>query len=218
MGVLKKIVFAALLMVGCKFSFAQEISLRGGFNLSQFQYQLGNEAIHKEGTKLNPGFNIGPIIDFHLKKMFSLETGILFTSKGHKLSGNPLEGVNHYLFQYNIYYLDLPVLLKASIPIKKTKYFVMAGGYIGNALYGNIIAEGEENSVIKRIENNIHWGNKANEFDRFDYGLKFATGIKINKFQVGASYEMGLKNFSNDMLLELRNRVLEFYLAYKFKN
>jgi len=129
---------------------AQEISIRGGLNLSQFQFKMGDVVSHREGTKLNPGFNVGPIIDIPLQNIFSVETGILFTSKGNKISGNPLQGVNNYLFQKNTFYLDFPILLKSTIPIKKTKIIAMAGGYAATALYGNAIAEGEENPVIKK--------------------------------------------------------------------
>ena len=215
MNVPKKIIFAVLLSVGSYVCSAQEISIRGGFNLSQFQYQREGNVVPRDGTKLKPGFNIGPIIDIPLQNIFSVETGILFTSKGHKFSGNPLQGVQNYLFQINTFYLDLPILLKTTIPVKKTKITAMAGGYIGNALYGKVIAEGEENSVLKHFENKIQWGNKSNEYDRFDYGLKFGAGVKVRKFQLEAFYELGLKDFSNDMVFELRNRVLEVCCSYK---
>ena len=217
MNVLKKIIFAVLFLAGSYICSAQEISIRGGFNLSQFQFKMGDVVSHREGTKLNPGFNFGPIIDIPLKKMFSLETAVLFTSKGHKISGDPLQGVNNYLFQRNTFYLDLPILLKVSFPIKKSTVFAATGGFAGYGLYGNIIAEGEENSAMKRFKNKIQWGSKSNEYDRFDYGLKFGAGVKVRKFQIGAFYELGLKDFSNDMVFELRNRVLEFYIAYQIK-
>jgi len=213
---LKKIVFAALLLVGSNICSAQEISIRGGFNLSQFQFKIGDIVSHRDGTKLKPGFNVGPIIDIPLQNILSIETGILFTSKGNKISGNPLQGVNNYLFQKNTFYLDFPILLKTTVPIKKIKIIAMAGGYAGCALYGNAIAEGEENSELIHLENKIHWGSKPNEYDRFDYGLKFGAGIKVRKYQIGAFYELGLKNFSNSGF-EMRNRVFEFYLAYTLK-
>ncbi len=221
MNQFKKFVFLLILFLSSCYGFSQEISIRGGFNLSQINYKAGDIVVHKDGTKLNPGFNIGPIIELPLKNIFTVETGILFSTKGHKLSGDPLAGVEKYLFQTNIFYLDIPVLLKATIPIKKTKIFAMAGGYAGGALYGNVIAEGKENTVIKRFKNKIQWGNNPNEYDRFDYGLDFGVGIKIKKYQIGILYESGLKNFSNDGTFKMRNRTIELYCTYKltrFKN
>lgn len=213
----KKLVFVLLLLAACNICYAQDISIRGGLNFSQFNYKTGSDVIHKEGTKLNPGFNFGTVLDLPIKSIFSLEAGILFESKGHKLEGNPLMGVENYLFQTNIFYLDIPISFKVTVPINKTKIIAMAGAYTGSALYGNRLAKGVENSVLKSYKASIKWGNESNEYDRFDYGLTFGTGIKIQRYQIGASYELGLKDFSNDRVFEMRNRVFEFYLAYTLK-
>lgn len=221
MNLFKKIILITILLSTSSYCLAQEISIRGGFNLSQINYKAGDIVVHKDGTKLNPGFNIGPIIELPLKNIFTVETGILFNSKGHKLSGDPLAGVKKYLFQTNMFYLDIPVLLKATIPIKKIKIFAAAGAYAGSALYGKRIAEGVNNSIFKRSTANIQWGNKEDEFDRFDYGLDFGVGLKIQKYQIGILYESGLKNFSNDEIFKMRNRTVELYCTYKlaqFKN
>lgn len=213
MNVFKIFFVCILLLVGSYICSAQEIGLHGGFNLSQFQYKAWAEIVHKDGATLNPGFSIGPILELPLKNMFSLETGILLTTKGNKITG-----ANKYLFKENMYYLDVPVLLKATIPIKKIKIFGMAGVYAGSALYGNRLGEAEVNSVLKRVKVDINWGNKPNEYKRLDYGLKFGTGIKVRRYQIGASYEIGLKDFWNDDLYKVRNRVLEFYIAYQLKD
>ncbi|OFX61735.1 MAG: hypothetical protein A2066_19050 [Bacteroidetes bacterium GWB2_41_8] len=213
MNVFKKSIFWLLLFVGSYSCFAQEISIRGGLNLSQFHHKFGDMVVHKEGTKLLPGFNVGPILEMPIKNIFSFETGILFTSKGHKLAGDIL-GVQDYLFVDNLFYLEIPALLKVLIPIQKAKVFVLTGGYVGSALYGNITAEGVENTGFKRLKNKIQWGNEPNEYDRFDYGLKFGIGTKLKRYQIGAIYSIGLKDFSNVESIEQRNRVVEFYIQY----
>ena len=212
MNIFKKIGFCTLLMIGSYICSAQEISLRGGFNLSQFNYKAEGEVVHKDGQVFNPGFNVGPILELPIKNVLSLETGILFTTKGNKLTG-----ANKYLFKETMYYLDVPVLLKATMPVKKMKIFGMAGVYVGSALYGNRLAEGEVNSVLTRMKVDIKWGDKSNEYDRIDYGLKFGAGVKVRRTQIGASYEIGLHDFWNDDLYKVRNRVLEFYIAYQIK-
>ena len=216
MNVLKKLIFSALIFAGSYSCFAQEISIRGGFNLSQFIYSTDDLVVRKEGTTLKPGFNFGPIVNFPIDNNWSLETGILFISKGLKLSGN-IMGDKDYLRIKNLYYLELPVLIKATIPIKKAKILAIAGIYAGNALYGFSLAEGTENSVSYRLKDKIQFGNEPNEYDRFDYGLKFGFGTKIKRYQIGALYSVGLKNFANDDIFLMRNRVLEFYLQYQLK-
>jgi hypothetical protein len=195
MNVFKKTVFATtLLLIGSNICFAQEVSICGGFNLSQINLKVGDLVIHREDTKLNPGFNVGPIIEFPLKNIFSLETGILFTSKGFKQSGySPSFG--NYLNKINIFYSEVPVLLKAYYPIGKTKIFGMAGGYAASGLYGYFIRDGNVNSVRQHSKVNIQWGSRMK---RLDYGLKFGVGLKIRDCQFGAAYELGLYDIAND--------------------
>lgn len=205
MNFIKKITITIILLIGCKFiCISQQISIRGGLNLSQFRNIIDGEFAPKDGQKYHVGFNAGPVIDLYLKNMFSLETGILFSAKGNKLTGP-----DNYLWQENMYYFELPVMLKASLPINKNAdVFVMAGGYVAEALYG--IRKGDGWKV------DIKWGNENNEYNRFDYGPKFGAGIQVHRVQLGACYEMGLKDFWNETIA-MKNRVFEFYLAYQLK-
>lgn len=216
----KIIVIISILFFTLNHGFAQEISIRGGFNLSQFWWEYDDIVGTPEGTMQNPGFNIGPILDLPISKIFSVETGILYTSKGYKSSvdfnGVLIEG------RENLYYLDVPVLFKITVPVKKVGIFAMTGPYIGEALYGKYKQEITENSYTDKWEGNILWGNEPDEYDRFDYGLKFGAGIRYAKWQMGACYEFGLKNISNmnrlPYLVTKNNRVLEFYLSYALIN
>lgn len=217
MNILKKIIFAALLLLGGKsICFAQEISIRGGFNLSQFRYTYGDKVVHEEGAKLNPGFNAGAILDLPLKDMFSIEAGLLLNSKGDKISGNEIMGVNKYLQRENLLYLDIPILVKISVPVKKVKIFAMVGPYLGQALSGKRKGEGIINSVPSNWEHNIYWGE---EYDRVDYGGKIGIGLRYNKYQIGASYEFGFKNLTIVRPSTAnKNRVLELYVSYVLIN
>lgn len=218
MNIFKKIVFVAtLLIVVSNISSAQELGIRGGFNLSQINFKAGSTVVHKEDTKLNPGFNVGPILEFQLKNLFSIETGILFTSKGFKQSGYS-RLIENYVYKINIFYSEVPVSLKVSYPIGKTEIFGMAGGYAACALYGYYFGSGYVNSVKETSKTDIRWGNSENTMKRLDYGLKFGAGLKIRNCQLGASYGLGLKDISNDETFKYRNRVLEFYVAYKIKS
>jgi len=210
MNVFKKSLFSLLLFVGSYNCFAQEISIRGGLNLARFVYENHDGKIDYDGIKSLSGFNFGPILELPLKGKFSFETGILATTKGRKITGT-----NEYLFKDNLLYLEIPALLKAYFSLKNARVFGVAGPYAGGAIYGKRYGESIENNVLKKVKADIHWGNKPNEYDRFDFGLKLGIGTKINRYQFGAQYNIGLKNFSNDDDLILRHKTLEFYFAYK---
>ena len=220
MSICKIILFITVIFLGIQICSAQEISIRGGFNLSQFWMEYEDVIGIPEGMIQNPGFNIGPVLDLPISKIFSVETGILYTTKGyrsHVESGGALfEG------RKNLYYLDVPVLFKITVPVKKIGIFAMAGPYIGEALYGKEKLVTTYNSVTDKWEGNILWGDEPDEYDRFDYGLKFGTGVRYAKWQMGACYELGLKNFSNlhraPYLATIKNRVMEFYISYALIN
>jgi len=217
MIVLKRFVLCALLLAGSNMCIAQEISFRGGYNSSKISFKEGSEVI--EGVQQNPGFSLGPIIAFPLYSNLSLETGMIFTSKGFKQTGGDPSGAVNYTFTRNMYYLEVPVLLKASIPVGKTELFGMIGPYVAYALYGNESTAGSGPLFTPMDKTAVKWGNDAYyKLDRLDYGPKFGAGINIKKIQLGIVYGIGLKNFSNNGILKQRNRVLELFIAYKIKS
>jgi hypothetical protein len=212
---LRKLFFTTAYLIACiGISQAQELSIRGGFNLSEINYKAGNQIVHKQGAVPNSGFNVGAILDLPLKNMFSLETGILFTKKGLKIVADRY----NYLYRMDLYYSEVPFLFKATYQKGKTKIFGMAGGYVASALFGYYIGAGNKDSVNIRIKDKVDWGNPDNPVRRFDYGLKFGIGMKIKDYQLGATYSLGLFDFWRGGSLLFRNRVLEFYVAYTIKS
>lgn len=61
--------------------FAQEISIRGGLNHSQYQNKVYGDVINAVGIKFNPGFVAGPVFELPVTNVFSFESGIILTSK-----------------------------------------------------------------------------------------------------------------------------------------
>lgn len=213
MSTFRKLTIIAALLSNICICSAQEISVRGGFNLSQYRYINEGEVMHEKGAKLNPGFNVGPILEIPLKNMFFLETGLLFTTKGEKVSGDVM-GTEDYFQRENLSYLEMPVLCKVAVPVRKIKFFAQAGPYIGKAIIGKRTIE-IGNSVLEK-DGDIHWGK---ELSRFDYGISFGAGVKYAKYQIGVSYEMGLK----DIVIakpspERKNRVIGFNISYALIN
>jgi len=73
MDLLKKIAFCLILLVSRCHGFSQEISIRGGFNLSEMSIKW-NEGTTYKNAKLMPGFHIGPIIDLQKNNHFAFVT------------------------------------------------------------------------------------------------------------------------------------------------
>ena len=215
MDIFKKIILAVVLFISSIICSAQEISIRGGLNLSEFRVKYEGEVLHGGNAKLNPGFNAGATLDVPIKNLFSLETGILLNSKGNEISSGDESGANKELHRLNLLYLDVPVLCKITVPIKKVRIFAMAGPYLGYALSGKEKVESTINSVHEELEAKIHWGDW---YDRFDYGAKTGIGLRYKKYQIGASYGFGFKDLFAASELVRKNRVLELYASYALIN
>lgn len=86
MNVFKKSLFWLLLFVGSYSCFAQEISIRGGLNLSKMQIKW-DEGDGVQSTRIKPGLQLGPIIEFPVNNLLSFESGLLYSTKGFKYIG-----------------------------------------------------------------------------------------------------------------------------------
>jgi hypothetical protein len=213
MNVLKKVIFALILLGGSNICFAQEISIRGGFNLSQMQDKFNGEIV-SDNPKLKPGFSIGPVIGLPIYSFLSLETGLIYSTKG--LLNKGLRGPNEtkYSWSLNVAYLEVPFQLRASLPLKKLSIFGTAGAYIASGLFGSVL-ERENIANNLGVWHKVDWNGEGVSIKRFDYGLDFGFGAKLKYAEVGICYQIGVANLTQfETLSSLHNRYLELYLTY----
>ena len=213
MNALKKLIFSVLLLSGSYSCFAQEISIRGGLNLSQMQIKWDGR-VANEDAKLNPGFQIGPVIDFPINNLLSFETGLLYSTKGMKEIGNRTVDTKS-LLRLNIAYLDVPLTLKISFPFRQVTFLANGGGYFAQGLFGNILSK-ENMNDSDGVWQKVEWGDQVNSFRRFDFGLNFGIGMKYKVIQLGICYENGIANLAgyDRSKNKVHNRAAEFYLSY----
>ena len=123
----------------------------------------------------------------------------------------------------NLYYLDIPLTLKASHEISEgLKLFGAVGPYVGIGLIGKTKVtfefQGEEDTEVEDVK----WGSNENSDDvkRLDMGLTFGAGVEIKSIMLGISYDLGLANISSyqDNGATRKNKVLKFSIGYRFKN
>jgi len=226
---MKKILFASIILtVICNNLYAQNISIRGGFNLSNM-LDKNDFITTSDDYQARPGFHFGGIIDFPLSSNISLETGILFTTKGYKydrvfpapsgsdeliIDGGPegAEQETEAKIRTNLSYIDIPLAGKVMYDLNGVKIYGLLGPYLGYGISGQQSGEEIVNGVtINEVTLEVSWG-EAVGFKRFDYGLYMGAGVEINKFQIGINYSLGLANIhvnpENDINPVQRNRVL----------
>lgn len=199
-------------------SYSQTIRIIGGFNLSNILIK-DNEETYSKDFNMNPGFHIGGTVDFPLSSVLSINTGLFLDSKGFKLKEEEIDVVIKE--KLNLYYLDIPIVLKASNEFDNgMKIFGIAGPYIGIGLFGKVKSKYEFQGNKETSEDEIEWGNDPYEddFRRFDTGITFGSGIEVKSFLFGISFDLGLFNLvpGSDWNIQVKNRVLRFSVGYRF--
>jgi hypothetical protein len=205
-----------MLFVGTLFSaplYAQSFGVKAGLNLS-------NLVIKEDGSEIpdldyRPGFHAGLTTDIPLSTLFSLDAGILASTKGAIIQQGDISG--NVKFSFNMLYVDVPIALKAHFPINSTaKAYIAAGPYVGVGLIGKtkltvtVLDESEETT------DDITWGNNEEETNRLDYGASLGAGVELGSVLIGVSYNLGLDNIANTNEASIKHRVIGVSLGYRF--
>ena len=119
-----------------------------------------------EGTKALPGFNLGVGMDYGFSENWSLQSGLMISSKGYK--------IKDYSKDRPIY-LDIPILAAYKFNISdNTKFVINAGPYLAFGLGGKCkFDEGGDYKLFKGED-----GEDA-EYSRFDLGIQYGIGLEI---------------------------------------
>lgn len=200
------------------YTHAQDIRVNAGFNLSNFTVK-DDDGTYKDDRKMLGGFHVGATAELALSDYFSLQGGLLFTTKGIKQEGSVLNV--SYKNTTRLFYLDVPVQFKARYVVSENlNVFGLAGPYIGMGLSGKSKSVQEANGQKIEEEIDLEWGNDENNDNvrRLDLGLGFGVGAELNNsISAAILFDLGLANISayQDEGTTIRNNVLKFSLAYK---
>ncbi len=174
------VILAALVLVSTE-AMAQlpqpEIGLRVGGNLAQLR---GNSSFGDEATGRKLGFTVGAFAEMPLGGGVSVQPELLYTQKG-----GTEEGVD-----FNLDYLELPVLVKYAAPTgSRVVPSLYAGPFVGYSVGRAFEAEGvsiDADEVFKRANYGVAFGA--------DFGYRFDRRTAT----VGLRYDLGLANVFDD--------------------
>ena len=195
-------------------SFAQTFGVKAGVNSSKMF--IGFDNVNDEVKKKSQfGFHVGPIVEFQINKTFSVESGLIFTTKKGFFEvedGSELERVDLKAF-----YLDLPLAIKTSFNISNTKIFGTFGSYAGMGLSGTLKHEFIEDGVTDLETSDISFGSESDDhLKKFEFGLTAGVGLELKAFQLGLTYNLALSNSAEEDGTVLKNRVLGLSVTYLF--
>lgn len=216
-----KLFAVSIFMLSTTGIFAQTLGVQAGLNFSTIRFS-DDDGSYNDDFDSKVGFNAGLTAEFPIAEMFSIETGLLVSTKGVRstLETNVFGVTTKATDKLNLVYLDIPINARVNIPIGNTKIFATTGPYIGIGLTGKAKSELEVNGDTTKETVDVSWGNDdlEDDFKRLDFGVSLGGGIQIRAVEVGISYAVGLANTSpfNGNGTKRTNRVLSVSVGYKF--
>lgn len=119
-------------------------------------------------TKALPGFNLGVGMDYGFSENWSLQSGLIISSKGWKVKEGDIKNT------YRPIYLDIPILAAYKFNISdNTKFVINAGPYLAFGLGGKAKYEGGGDDKMFDKEG---W-----DMSRFDLGIQYGIGLEISE-------------------------------------
>lgn len=156
---MKKFLMTAVLGMFALAGFSQvKWDARVGMNFSNITKDSEAKAL--------PGFNLGVGMDYGFSENWSLQSGLIISSKGYK--------IKDYSKDRPIY-LDIPILAAYKFNISdNTKFVINAGPYLAFGLGGKCkYDEGEDVKIFKDYDKKKGW-------KRFDLGIQYGIGLELN--------------------------------------
>lgn len=118
-------------------------------------------------SKALPGFTLGVGMDYGFNENWSLQSGLMISSKGFKFK----EG--DWKAKYRPIYLDIPILAAYKFNISdNTKFVINAGPYLAIGLGGKNKETDEED--IKLFDKDGY------DWKRFDLGIQYGIGLELS--------------------------------------
>lgn len=118
-------------------------------------------------SKALPGFTLGVGMDYGFNENWSLQSGLMISSKGFKFK--------EYIWKdkYRPIYLDIPILAAYKFNISdNTKFVINAGPYLAIGLGGKNKETDEED--IKLFDKDGY------DWKRFDLGIQYGIGLELS--------------------------------------
>lgn len=118
-------------------------------------------------SKALPGFTLGVGMDYGFNENWSLQSGLMISSKGWKEKEGDIKNT------YRPIYLDIPILAAYKFNISdNTKFVINAGPYLAFGLGGKAKYEGGED---KKMFDKEGW-----DMGRFDLGIQYGIGLELS--------------------------------------
>lgn len=186
-----------------------------GFSQVKWDARVGmnfSNVTKADNTKALPGFQLGVGMDYGFSENWSLQSGLMISSKGYKFDYKD----EYYNESYKArpIYLDIPILAAYKFNISdNTKFVINAGPYLAFGLGGKCkYDEGGDYKLFKGED-----GDDA-EMKRFDLGIQYGIGLEISEhYLVNLTGQNGFISPNNiDGFEDYKNMTFSIGVGYRF--
>lgn len=144
-----------------------------GFSQVKWDARVGmnfSNVTKADNTKALPGFQLGVGMDYGFSENWSLQSGLMISSKGYKYDYK--DEYYNESHKARPIYLDIPILAAYKFNISdNTKFVINAGPYLAIGLGGKVKYDGVDES--DKVFGDDGW-------NRFDLGIQYGIGLEIS--------------------------------------
>ncbi len=186
--------------------------IKGGINLSNF---FGKDAeiagIIESDIKI--GYTTGLFGTLFLKDTIAIQPEVLFTLKGERAVIFGVEASHN-----NLYYIDIPLLLKLYLPEQRrypVKPNLFVGPYFGINLWNRAVAKDELADNLEAMGEDTEV--EYEDVRKLDYGFVFGLGMDFRTLLLEGRYSLGITTTDDsDFDLDLKNQSIAIMLGLIF--
>lgn len=175
------IIMTIMLLVNNSYSQSTGMGIEGGINLAN----ISTTPVFNTTSKT--GFIVGGFADIGVSRVVSIKPGAKFIMKGYTFQ-NQLGTVS----TENYSYIEIPLMIKARIPLNQVKPYFEAGPTLSIQLSatGETTANGQ-----------VQTQDYSAFYNAIDFGLYFGSGVEFKvapnmDLFTGFGYSVGLTNIS----------------------
>jgi hypothetical protein len=201
----------------------KRIGLQAGLNLPQMVFTEITDASIYPDMKPFPRFNAGFYSESGVSENFVTQIGLFYSGAGYR-TGETTTTID---------YISIPLIFNFRAEIAGPVSFLVGAGPYGSFAFNGVMKDDEFNFIDRNILSMRKKEARDNKpFLIFDAGLIFSGAIEYklnndNLLKLGASYNFGVMNISNEHVLDFgdgnfmeigdlgaRNRILSIHLTY----
>lgn len=178
----------------------------GGLNLNNISQEYND--FSESETEMKLGYHAGFLGEYYFTEMFSLQSGLMFNTKGYQIDIEEEYEDGEGYSRYRLSYLEVPFNLTVNTGIFK----LFAGPYLAFGIDGvnnydytylQINTGSGDIEVSDDGSNDVHFEREITEDQRddddvyvypYDVGLNIGLGIESGPILLKAQYSLGLVN------------------------